>query len=256
MLISLFTNGTLITPQIADYLAEWRPWSIEISLYGRTQETYELVTGVPGSYARCMRGIELALDRGLRLSLKSVVVKANRHELPAMQAFAAELGVKFRYDALIWPRLSGEEGPLAVRMSAAEVAALDQDDEERRTAWAAMQQRFGGVPVRAETVYSCGAGFHAFHVDSQGKLSMCMMARRPAYDLLQGSFQDGWDNFLGALRRETRKLDTACRTCTVGVLCTQCPGWSQVVHGDDETPVDFVCELARLRAAEIIGPTT
>ncbi|MGH9373641.1 MAG: radical SAM protein, partial [Vicinamibacterales bacterium] len=30
-LITLFTNGTLITPRIADYLAEWRPFAIEIT---------------------------------------------------------------------------------------------------------------------------------------------------------------------------------------------------------------------------------
>ena len=61
MLITLFTNGTTITPRIADYLAEWRPSSIEITLYGATKETYEKVTGVHGSYEKCMRGIDLLL---------------------------------------------------------------------------------------------------------------------------------------------------------------------------------------------------
>lgn len=58
-LITLFTNGNLITPKIADYLVEWRPFSIEITLYGATRETYERLTGLPGSYDRCMRGIGL-----------------------------------------------------------------------------------------------------------------------------------------------------------------------------------------------------
>src|SRR3954469_22120863 len=30
-LITLFTNGTMITERIADYLAEWRPFAIEIT---------------------------------------------------------------------------------------------------------------------------------------------------------------------------------------------------------------------------------
>ena len=55
----------MITPKVADCLAEWRPFAIEITLYGRTRETYERITGVPGSYDRCMRGIRLLLDRGL-----------------------------------------------------------------------------------------------------------------------------------------------------------------------------------------------
>ena len=55
LLITLFTNGTLITEREADHLAEWRPFAIEITLYGRTQETYERVTGVPGSISTTTR---------------------------------------------------------------------------------------------------------------------------------------------------------------------------------------------------------
>src|SRR6185503_239215 len=57
-LITLFTNGTMITEKVADYLAEWRPFSVEITVYGRTRATYERLTGVPGSYDKCMRGID------------------------------------------------------------------------------------------------------------------------------------------------------------------------------------------------------
>ena len=48
-LITLFTNGTMINEKIADYLAEWPPFAIEITqLYGRTRETYEKLTMIPG----------------------------------------------------------------------------------------------------------------------------------------------------------------------------------------------------------------
>src|SRR5207253_6915596 len=45
-LVTLFTNGTLITEKTADYLREWPPFSIEITLFGRTKETYEALTCV------------------------------------------------------------------------------------------------------------------------------------------------------------------------------------------------------------------
>src|SRR5439155_23363128 len=70
-LITLFTNGTLITARVADILAVARPFSIEITLYGRTRETYEQLTGIPGSFDKCMRGIDLLLERGLPLKLKT-----------------------------------------------------------------------------------------------------------------------------------------------------------------------------------------
>src|SRR4051794_39940926 len=39
-IITLFTNGNLVNEAVADYLVEWRPFAVEITLYGRTRETY------------------------------------------------------------------------------------------------------------------------------------------------------------------------------------------------------------------------
>jgi MoaA/NifB/PqqE/SkfB family radical SAM enzyme len=72
-LITLFTNGTMVTERIADHLVAWRPFAIEITLYGLTRDTYERLTGIPGSFDS-HRGIALLLDRGLPLALKTVAV--------------------------------------------------------------------------------------------------------------------------------------------------------------------------------------
>jgi len=253
MLISLFTNGTLLTPQIADLLAELPPYVIEITLYGATQETYERVTGAPGSYARCMRGIELAVERGLRLNLKSVLLRANRHELDAMIALTKQFGVSFRFDGVLFPRFDGDQTMLAQRLTPAEVAALDREYPERQREFNRLYRTVGAAPVRTEYVFSCGAGVRSFHIDAAGQLSLCMMARWPAYDLLRGSFQEGWNSFLAALIAQKRTMDTPCTSCTVAALCTQCPAWSQLVHGDNETPVAYVCEIGRLRGAQTVA---
>jgi len=250
VLVSLFTNGTMLTPAIADYLAEWRPYSIEITLYGYTQETYERVTGLPWSHGRCMRAIYLLLERGLPLSLKSVVLTQNYHEVEAMKSFAKRLGVNYRYDSTIWPRLD-EERPLTFRLSPSEIVKLDVNDDERCEAWVEFFRKFGGIPARAEYLYTCGAGVHSCHIDSYGRLTLCMLAREPSYDLQSGCFRDGWEDFLGALRRRKRQRETKCVACELRGLCDQCPGWAQLVHGDNESPVDFLCQVGHLRAAQL-----
>jgi MoaA/NifB/PqqE/SkfB family radical SAM enzyme len=131
-LITLFTNGTLITPRVADLLAEWRPFGVEITLYGATRETYEALTLIPGSFDRCMRGIRLLMERGLPLKLKTVPTTINRHEVYAMKRFAEEdLGVEFKFDPLVNPRIDCSQSPVAVRLSPEEVVALDFHDPSR-----------------------------------------------------------------------------------------------------------------------------
>jgi radical SAM protein with 4Fe4S-binding SPASM domain len=254
LLVSLFTNATLLTPPLADLLAEFRPHSVEITLYGITLETYEGVTGVPGSYACCRRGIELLLERGLPLYLKSVLLTANRHELEGMRTLAKQLGVKFRYDGMLWPRLDGNQAPFEYQLSTETMVELDRQDPERQEQWDKLAEFCQGRPVRNEYVYSCGAGQQSFHIDSAGRMSICTMSRQPSYDLLGMSFQQAWKQ-LGRLREVKRQLETPCRTCTVGALCIQCPGWSQAVHGDFETPVEFVCALGHLRAGQTQHPS-
>ncbi|MEL7592138.1 MAG: radical SAM protein [Anaerolineaceae bacterium] len=246
LLVTIFTNGTLITPKIADVLAEYRPRLMEITLYGGTKETYEKVTGVPSSYDRCIKAIELILDRDILLYLKSIILKINASELSMMQHFAKERGLSFRYDGLIWPRLDKTEKSYAYRLNKEELVALDNGDSERMAEWKRIAGSFGGFRSRAEAVYNCGAGLRSFHIDSNGRLSACSMARKPNYELRTITFLDAWER-IGEIRSLKRELNTVCRSCEMGGLCSQCPGWSQLVHGDDETPVEFVCELAHLR---------
>src|SRR3990172_897076 len=115
-IIVLFTNGTLITPEIADHLGRWRPKTVEITMYGATRETYERVTGVPGSFERCVRGIELLAERRIPLALKAMALTINRHEINDIKKYAQKLGAEFRYDPVVWPRLDGVKEPQRVRL--------------------------------------------------------------------------------------------------------------------------------------------
>lgn len=248
-LVTIFTNATLITPRIAELLAEWPPYLIEITLYGHSKEVYEKITGIPGSFDRCRSGIDLLLEKSLRVRLKAVVISLNKHELAQMKEWSQNRGVPFRYDAMLWPRLDGDTKPCDYRLSVEEVIALDREDPQRKEILINAYSENGPF-TRSEYVYGCGAGLYSFHVSSDGRMSMCIMAREPAYDLRHGNFEEGWQ-LLGAIRGKKRKQTSICQTCDVGTLCPQCPGWSQVVHGDDETVVDIVCETARARVALI-----
>src|SRR6202041_3292835 len=117
-LITLFTNATMITPRIADFLAEWRPFTVEVTMYGATRETYEALTQIPGSYDRCMRGIRLLNERKLPLKLKTVPTTINRHEVFEMKRMAEqEFGVEFKFDPLVNPRIDCSHSPAALRLS-------------------------------------------------------------------------------------------------------------------------------------------
>ncbi|HVV15933.1 MAG TPA: radical SAM protein [Polyangia bacterium] len=257
-LITLFTNGTQITEAIADTLAEWPPFSIEITLYGRTRETYERLTGVSGSFDKCMRGIRLLKERALPLSLKTVAVTINQHEIADMQRFAEdELGVPFKFDGMINARIDCSHSPLDVRLSPADMVRLDFENPVRRDAWAQLADAGAEAATRpraqsaTDNVYNCGGGVSAFAVSPEGKMSICVLSQQDTYDLRSGPLREGWDGFLKTVRARPARRQTKCRDCRIRELCSSCAATAELENGDAETPVDYFCEVAHLRALAV-----
>jgi len=251
-LITLFTNGTLINEKIADYLAEWPPFAIEITLYGRTKETYEALTGIPGSYDRCMRGIDNLVRRKLPLKLKTVATTINKHEVFAMKRFTEEdLGLEFKFDGLMNPRLDCSQSPLAVRLSPEEVVALDMHAPQNRIEYRRLAERdLAGPPPLEEhdNVYFCGGGMNSFAINPYGEMSICVLSQQDTFNIREGGVRAGWEEFLGRVREKKRARPTKCKSCKIQGLCSMCAAQGELENGDPESPVEFLCEVAHLRA--------
>jgi radical SAM protein with 4Fe4S-binding SPASM domain len=240
---------------MADFLAEYQPYKVEITLYGYTQETYESVTGVPGSHARCYRGIDLLLERGIKLSLKSVVLTLNQHEIQHIKGFSESLGLRFRYDPMINSGLKGDRTPLNYRLSPDDIIQLELKDHKRventRSFYYQQKELLQKNTVSSKNgkyLYGCGAGYASYHIDPYGKMSVCFTARHPTYDLRNGSFKQAWEEFIPAIRAQKVDNDNICSSCELRILCAQCPGWSLIEHKDPQAHVDFLCELAHKQA--------
>lgn len=254
-LIVLFTNGTLLNPELVAFLQEWYPHYMEITLYGMTPETYEAVTGDRRSYDRCIWGIQSLVEAGVPLRLKTVGMTLNRSEIQAMYDFSAELGIEFRHDSVLRPTFYGKDIN-ELRLAPTEVVDLDflrSDAEDLlRDGY-----RYGQEGPEKNSLYdpgrlyNCGAGFRSFHIDPYGQLTACHMIRSPSYDLMNGSFQEAWDRFLGAFRSSRISKDIECLHCELAGLCQRCPAFSELENGDPESVVEYACAIAHLRAERL-----
>ena len=255
LLITLFTNAVLINEKIADSLADYPPLFIEVTLYGHTKKTYEKITGKPGSFEGCLRGIRLLMERGMPVKLKTVTMTLNKNEIWEMKRFVEEdLGLEFRYDAMISPRLDGSQRPLDLRLTPEEVVALDVQDPERLAEWNQFCERYAAPrldPNHSDDLYQCGGGDGSFAIDPSGNLSLCGMSSGDAYDLRQGSFRDGWEDFILSVRQKKISRQTKCFACEIKAMCGMCPANGELENKDPEEPVDFFCRVAHLRANEL-----
>jgi radical SAM protein with 4Fe4S-binding SPASM domain len=254
-LIVLFTNGTLLTPDLVTMLGEWYPQYMEVTLYGMSPEVYEEVTGVSGAYDRCIRGINALVEAGIPLRLKTVGMTLNQHELRAMYDYAAGLGTEFRHDSVLRPTFYGKD-IRNLRLTPDEVVSLeflrpDMEEVLLNAYKIAVEAPESNPLYDSEKLYNCGAGFRSFHIDPYGQLTGCHMLRSPSYDLTAGSFREGWANFLGEMRSTPITKDIACVDCELTGLCQRCPAFSILENDDPESVVAYTCAIAHLRAERL-----
>ncbi|HEV8199377.1 MAG TPA: radical SAM protein [Candidatus Polarisedimenticolia bacterium] len=253
MLLTVFTNGTLLDDRIADLFAEYPPLGVEITLYGMSDDTYLRTTGMPGRFRRVREAVERLHARRVKLTLKAVAMQGLVEELPTMRAWADSLGLPFRYDGTIHGRLDGSMQPVAARATPSDIVGLDAADPERRAHWQRFYDRFVRTTPKTDRLLSCGAGLQSFHVDPRGWLWSCEALPLDGYDLRNGSFLEGWNGVVGAVRERPAAPENVCVRCELKSLCDRCPATAILETGSPDGWIPHFCELTHRRAALLEG---
>jgi len=246
ILVTVFTNGTLIDDRIARVFEELPPELVEVTLYGASEETYERVTGVRGSYRRCLDGVDALLDRGVAVGLKSVILQENKEEMSAARKMARERGVPFRVDAALFPCRDGDMHPLDHRVLAADAVAIEMEDGDLLRRTAEHFERTRGLPPE-EQLFSCLAGVTGFHVDPLGTLLPCLMVSTHGYDLRRGTFREGWETVVGRFHDQGLAPGYECHRCDVRFLCGTCPAQAGMETGSPHRKAEYMCRLGEAR---------
>jgi len=251
LLVTVFTNGNLIDDRAVALFSEWQPLLVEVSLYGASAEVYDRVTKVPGSYARCMRGIDALLAAGIHVGLKTVILRDNYFEVARMREMAQERGADFRVDPAIAATFSGDLSPLEQRIPAKEAVAIEMQDETMLDKAAELLESKRGRKSE-ERLFNCLAGVTSFHVDPRGTLLPCLMVQdgRNGYDLRTGSFREGWKT-LAAFHEQGITDGYGCHDCDNRFLCGSCPAQSALETGSVHRKSDYYCELGAARLIQI-----
>ena len=263
--VCLFTNATLLTPDLAGLLARIPPLEkVEVSFYGMSLAAYEAVTRTPGSYEAARRGIDLLLENKVPFILKTILHPANKSEFSDLKSWAvSKIGMEKPPQAIAFfdlrtRRDSDAKNSLIRRLRPSPESALRIMSDDVSGYIREMKSQCRRWPGnKGQGLFRCGAGRGIAALDAYGKLQPCLLLRHPeaVFDLKSGSLQEALIGFFPSLRRrEPRNLLYLgrCADCFLGWLCEQCPAKSWMEHGTLDTPVDYWCDLARAQA-EYLG---
>lgn len=252
VLMTLFTNASLIDDETADLLAEWTPNEVSVTLYGASEETYQKVTGCVGMYEQVLAGLERLAARGIKLQVKSVLTRLNVHELTALREQSARYQDIFRWDAeLVQAYAEGGGEPLGVRLGAEEILAIEQQDALRVAEWQNLIPK--QVPaLPSDSPFRCRISQGEFHVDPYGLLHPCLQLEAASLDLLQMTVAEAWAKVPDACRNLSHQRGP-CQDCELAAICRLCPALGLLEGLEPGQPHDFHCQLAHLRMEHFGG---
>lgn len=224
--LKIYTNGTLVSPRVAERIAALHPFTVEISVYGSTAETHDDMTQVKGSFARVVRAVQLLVGLGQRVILKCPLATSSFGQYEDIMRMAEELGAEYRFDPTIAPMNDGNPCPTHLRIGIEQLFQL-YDDER------VFPKK--GLPSMGpeDKVKMCDAGRNSLAVNPWGEVYPCVQMLVPCGNVRERSIREIWyhSRELRSLRRITPDDLAQCQTCDVKQYCSRCPGQALLEDG-------------------------
>lgn len=242
----ILTNATMITEEVACSLKALEPHQIDVSMYGASEETYEKVTRVKGSFKKFVRGVAWLKEKGIPFILKSIILTPNFHEAELMRRFSESMGVRFTYITEVNPRIGGSMEPLEYRISPRQ----DYELWRRYCVGPVLKepaQKINSCHADQKAPFDCSCGKNSLSINPYGKMCLCLSMYYPQRDVKNGKVAQAWKYFVNYVESARPSPVYECHLCPVESECLRGPSDALLEMGDINACVPYHKEIATLK---------
>ncbi|MEK7289676.1 MAG: radical SAM protein [Planctomycetota bacterium] len=228
----LFTNGTLITREIAQFLFK-KNVSVIMKSNSMISEVQDVLAGATGVFQSIRKGLQLLKDTGypdnnVSLGIQTIICRQNIAELPSLWTWARENRIIPYFEILTYQGRAKDNAGLEV--SVPEIKALFD-----RLA-AIDKEKFGMLWKSHPTIaaFSCKRHFYSCLINSRGYVQPC-----PGIDMFIGNIREkplreilATSAVITDLRNVYEKIEGPCKTCEHRQECYGCRGNAYQITGN------------------------
>lgn len=264
LMVQIFTNGTMITGKIVEWLKKIPPFKISITLYGASRETCTKITGYADSYDRTVQAIDSLLAAGIRTEIKTTVVKGNMYEIDRLSDFARQRELMLGVVNYISPRREGSNSnPIGNRLSPEELVRyelhlqkhneqLEMQTKENKiiltdsVAEETIQKvKPDSIVIDSNDAFTCSAGKSSAWVTWDGRLVPCGLMNKPSAYPIKTGFSEAWEE----IKQQCSLIPVCkeCSACEYRSFCERCPARLLNETGVYNKPAPYLCAVANKR---------
>lgn len=255
-ILQLYTNATLVTPEIMETLKKYPPHRIGVTIYGASPETYEKVCGSREAFQKALEGMHRLMELPSIMEFRTTVIKDNYKDLDDMiDLVHREFGKQYR---LIQTRLvtqsvrgactdvsacrlePGDNVRLAFHSGLKIIKEFIGDSFDEKNVYAEYRENSGaGARKPRATLFGCDAGMSSYTVSWDGQLLGCQMMGNFSENILQKGFRKAWEDFPKKVRLP--RVNEKCLNCENQNICNVCCASRYAETGDLGGCPEYVC---------------
>jgi MoaA/NifB/PqqE/SkfB family radical SAM enzyme len=257
--IQIYTNATMITPDIAKALGRIPPSKVGVTIYGASRETYEKVCGNGDGFDLAMRGIDLLLTEGITVWVKTTVIKDNVHDFDKIAEYADKKGIEFGIIDYVCPRREGcGTCPEDERLSPLEVINFTKQANDyfsKKVVQDSMPDSGRCIekeePIKIDNkdktadAFGCTAGKCSFWITWDGRMTPCALMNEPYTFPLKDGFINTWNDIQKLCF--SIPVCTECQECSYREKCMPCPARLKIETGHYYKSAPYLCEITKGR---------
>lgn len=256
-LIDIFTNASLIDKDMAVFLSKYPPRSIDITLYGTSNEEYLKFTGVNDAFSKVINAMEYLTKYQIFFTTKMILNVNNYDHLDEYNQLALKYNAPFRYNVVIGKGNNTLKSGDEIALTSDKIIEIESQDPLRCKIFKCLATECNNLPYdcldgNGWSQYPCLAGIDKVFIGYNGNMSPCVTLRNKGLNIFEHGYDNIW-NYWGEKRKEKLPKEFKCMECKYFPICTPCTEEFEQINGDKTMPIESRCELAKLRWEKYIG---
>ena len=254
--LTLNTNATLITEEIARLFKQYPPRFIKVTLYGGSNDTYQSLCHTSQGWDRCIAGLKLLKQYGIATKLTLTLIEKNRQDYHRMMEIAHELELPTMlnaYTSMYTRKSCASCIPMAaLRMSPEEAARLEIDyqkdtkgeDFENYKLEMAHFLKQSPTSVPDGLSLTCRAGKSSCWINWQGIMTPCVDMDEPSASVNDLPVAEAWQHIVQKCQELPFHLE--CKGCTLKQVCDVC--YANATNEKQKNGnLDYLCRMAKTK---------
>lgn len=247
------SNGTLLSDDILECLANNKPRRVNLSLYGSSNKVYEDLCRNPKGFDQVIDCIERLQSHKIDIRFNMALTPWNKEDFPNMIRVAQKYDIPVSIANYIFPaqrrNLTSEEAEKH-RFSPELTVQYNIDISET---YKNAEEIFRNAKIKLEKVNSfkdlpeqkagfwCRGGNSYFWVSWDWKLLPCGMIQYPSVPIQAEIFGENWKQ----LRNEMQKimLSSECYSCSKRDICQTCAASMMTETGSYQKKPEHHCRM-------------